>query len=283
MCKVSVLMPVYRTKEEYLKEAIESILGQTFKDFELLILDDCPEDPRENIVKCYKEERIVYLKNEKNLGISASRNKLIDLAKGEYLAVFDHDDISFPERLKKQVEFLDNNQDYGVVSGQQEFFVGKNRFSNYPNSNLEIKKALMYGNVVAHTALMLRKSVLEKTNIRYEEKYSPCEDYMLVLRLIEHTMFYNFSEPLVKYRNLEGNTSHLKSEKMEDRAILCNCYAFKNYPYLYEQNKPINSVGYKSYYLKLFKFIPFAKVKINQYKLKVYLFGFILLFSMNKK
>ena len=104
MPKVSVLMPVYKTDENYLREAIESILSQTFEDFEFLILDDCPEDDREEIIKSYKDKRIKYSKNETNLGITRSRNKLIDMAKGEYLAVFDHDDISLPERFQKQVQ-----------------------------------------------------------------------------------------------------------------------------------------------------------------------------------
>ena len=87
MPKVSVLMPVYKTNEKYLREAIESILNQTYKDFEFLILDDCPNDTRESIVKSYNDERIKYFKNEKNLGISGARNKLIDLSSGEYLAI----------------------------------------------------------------------------------------------------------------------------------------------------------------------------------------------------
>lgn len=103
MPKVSVLMPVYKTQEEHLRQAIESVLNQTYADFEFLILDDCPDDTREDIVKSYQDKRIKYSQNEKNLGITPSRNKLIDMAQGEYLAVFDHDDISLPERFAKQV------------------------------------------------------------------------------------------------------------------------------------------------------------------------------------
>ena len=84
-------MPVYKTNEAHLREAIESILNQTFTDFEFLILDDCPDDDREAIVKSYKDKRIKYSKNDKNLGITPSRNKLIEMSQGEYLAVFDHD------------------------------------------------------------------------------------------------------------------------------------------------------------------------------------------------
>ena len=114
MPKVSVLMPIYKTNEVYLRAAIESILSQTFTDFEFLILDDCPDESREKIIASYSDERIKYTKNSCNLGISASRNKLIDMAQGEYLAVFDHDDISLPERFAKEVAYLDANPQCGV-------------------------------------------------------------------------------------------------------------------------------------------------------------------------
>ena len=104
MPRVSVLLPVYNTRPEHLREAIDSILAQTFADFELLILNDCSTNADvEEVVKSYTDPRIVYAVNERNLGISPSRNRLLDMAQGEYLAVMDHDDISLPERFEKQV------------------------------------------------------------------------------------------------------------------------------------------------------------------------------------
>ena len=110
MPKVSVLTPIYNTEPEHLRQAIESILNQTFTDFEFIILNDSPWNTEiEDIVLAYKDARIKYVKNDKNIGISKSRNKLLSLASGEYLAIFDHDDISLPTRLEKQVDFLDKN------------------------------------------------------------------------------------------------------------------------------------------------------------------------------
>ena len=107
MPKVSVLTPLYNTNPSFLKEMIESILNQTFKDFEFLLLNDSPENKElKKIVESYNDRRIIYLENEKNLGISKSRNKLLELAKGEYIAIFDHDDISLPERLENRWIFL---------------------------------------------------------------------------------------------------------------------------------------------------------------------------------
>ena len=165
MPKVSVLMPVYKTKEEYLREAISSILNQTFTDFEFLILDDCPEDDREEIIKSYKDKRIKYYKNEKNLGITPSRNKLIDMAKGEYLAIFDHDDISLPTRLEKQMAYLDEHPECGVV-GCKTQRMSNGKQSKNPTNDHEIKLALMRVCALTHPTSMIRKSVLIKNNMR---------------------------------------------------------------------------------------------------------------------
>lgn len=103
MPKISVLMPVYKTPEPFLREAVESILNQTAENFEFLILDDCPEDrAAEAVIASYDDARIKYFRNERNLGITGSRNRLMEMATGDYLAVADHDDVSLPQRLEKK-------------------------------------------------------------------------------------------------------------------------------------------------------------------------------------
>jgi len=276
--KVSVLMPIYKTNETYLREAISSILNQTYTDFEFLILDDCPEDDREDIVKSFNDERIKYLKNEKNLGITPSRNKLLELARGEYIAVMDHDDISLPERFAKQVEFLDNNSAIGVVSCQVERFPVKS-ITNHPIENLEIKKHLMHANVVAHTAMMIRKNVLLETNIRYENQFSPAEDYMLCLRLINYTLFHNIPEVLVKYRFFDGNTTNRQWNKMVNADAICRCVAAKEYPYLYTLSNEVLNTSSKKW-IKLFGILPFVKIKNKPSKTKFYLFGVFLILTI---
>lgn len=281
MPKVSVLMPVYKTDENHLREAIESILNQTFIDFEFLILDDCPENDREKIVKSYNDKRIKYFKNEYNLGITPSRNKLIDLAKGEYLAVFDHDDVSLPTRLEKEVAYLDSHPECGVVSANIERFPKKS-VSHHPEMNLDIKRELMHANIVAHTAMMARKSILDKNNIRYEEDFSPAEDYQLVLRLIQHTMFYNIQEILVKYRFLETNTTNKQWDKMCNADALCRCFASKEYPYLFANHQD-SIKGHPKYWVRLFDIIPLIKVIMKRNKSKYLLFGIIPLFSIRRR
>ena len=216
MPRVSVLMPVYNTHPEQLREAIDSILAQTFGDFEFLILNDCSTDPQvEEVVKSYSDPRIVYAVNERNLGISGARNRLLGMAKGEYLAVMDHDDISLPERFEKQVAFLDAHPEVGVLNTQFDT-VGKEKTSNIAMDDITIKKALMmHCGDMCHPSCMLRRSVLEEHGIRYEEMFSPSEDHALFCRLIPHTKFAALPDVLFMYRAWQGNTSHRQAKKME--------------------------------------------------------------------
>ena len=215
MPKVSVCLAVYKTKPEYLKECIESILNQTFTDFEFLIVDDCPEDKEcEKIIKSYKDGRISYYRNKENLGISGTRNRLIDLAQGEYIAVMDHDDISLPTRFEKQVAYLDAHPECGVVSCWYEHFPNL-KVKKKPENNKQIINALRNSCPILHPASMLRKVVLIKNKIHYEKEFSPSEDYALWCRLIGKTEFYNIQEVLFKYRDHAANESKKSGQKMK--------------------------------------------------------------------
>lgn len=279
--KVSVLTPLYNTKEQHLRECIESILNQTFRNFEFILLNDSPDNKElAKIVKSYNDPRIVYVENETNIGISEARNKLIKLAKAEYLAIFDHDDISLPNRLALEVDYLDKNPDIGVVSGNIMNFPNQHN-EKQPTDNLEIKAKLMHEMVVPHTAAMIRKSVLLKNDIWYEEKYSPAEDYRLMLRLVGCTMFHNLDDILVKYRRENCNTSYYQSEKMVDRACLCKNYAAQTYPFLFAiYAKHHLYINKKKHWIYLFNFLPIIKVRYSHYNKFFYLFGIIPIFKI---
>ena len=267
-------MPIYNTPKEYLKEAIESILNQTFTDFEFLILNDSPDNVElDEIVASYKDKRIKYSKNKKNLGITPSRNKLIDMAKGEYLAVMDHDDISLSERFEKEVAYLDDNPDVGVVSCNIEEFPQK-ELSKNPCKDADIKLALMRRCVVVHPASMIRKSVLDDNKIRYEERFSPAEDYALWCRLIPYTQFHNLKEVLFKYRVYSENTSTRQKSKMDAATLAVYSFVAEENPILYQEFllKATNITR-----VRLFGFIPLLKIVKTGYKTKVYLFDIILL------
>ena len=231
--KVSVLTPIYKTDERILREAIESVLRQTFADFEFLLLDDCPEDSRENVVRSYDDKRIVYLKNDRNLGITASRNKLIDLAKGEYLAVFDHDDICRPERFAKEVAYLDAHPECGVVGGWTKPTNGTPNI--YPETDHAIRIAMMEGASVWHLASMIRRSALDAAKARYEADYSPVEDYMLWMRLLSQTAFYNLQEVVLDYRWHANNTSVVRKRELDAQAARVKAWAKVHEPELYAE------------------------------------------------
>lgn len=262
--KVSVLTPIYNTNPEHLREMIESILNQTFTDFEFLILNDSPENTElDEIVKSYKDERIKYFKNEKNLGITPSRNKLLKMARGEYIAIFDHDDISVPDRLAQEVEYLDTNPHVGVVSGWLQYFGDRNDILKNPEHDLKIRTFLTQMCCVAHTAAMIRKSILIDNNIEYEEYYTPAEDYRLWARLMDVTHFYNIQGVLVKYRWNKSNVSVRYANAMclhgEEIALDIRT-RFKAYWELFNKQSNANRTLIR---LRLFGIIPILKIKNN--------------------
>ena len=240
MPRVSVLMPTYNTQESHLREAIQSVLNQTFADFEFLILDDGSASAAEirEIVLSFADPRIKFFENEKNLGISASRNKLLKMARGEYIAVHDHDDISLPERLRQEVDFLDQNPDVGVVSGA--FYTihrsprHRGKITRYPADNEFIEEFLLFSCVIPHQAAMIRKKILEENGVFYEEDYSPSEDYAMWCRLIGKTRFANLKDVLIHYRDHSGNTSHTQTEKMGEVTLRIKAFARSGHPDLWD-------------------------------------------------
>ncbi len=270
---VSVLMPVYKTNPMYLKEAIESILAQTFRDFEFLILDDCPQDKNcEEIISRYKDKRIKYMRNEQNLGISASRNKLVDMAKGKYLAIMDHDDISLPERFEKEINFLDANPEYGVC-GCQHTLMSDNSIVKRPLTDDEIKKMLSTSLCcpLHHPCTMIRRSVLTDNNIRYEEIFTPAEDYSLWLRLAGVTKLYNLPEVLFYYRNFNNTTSE-NLEKIQMRCVAAQMLINQKSYKLKKNKKHKKLFGFKTEYSpgrKTYKLTLFNKTIKLKTKLKL--------------
>ena len=217
------------------------------------MLNDSPDNKElEKIVKSYNDKRVVYLENEKNVGISNSRNKLLETAKGEYLAIFDHDDISMPERLEKEVCYLDENKDVGVVSCNFMWMSNKKN-SNFPTENIEIKKALPKFCALLHTGSMIRKSVLVENNIKYEQEYSPCEDFLLWTRLMNKTMFHNLPDVLIHYRDFDNTTQKTVTKMAEMTYRITNIMYGEN-PYLLVLNLQQKEVKKRNFLEMLLSF-----------------------------
>lgn len=266
MPRVSVLTPIYNTNPQHLREMIESILSQTYTDFEFLILNDSPQNTEiENIVLEYaaNDKRVKYIKNDVNMGISASRNKLLHASRGEYIAIFDHDDISVPTRLEQEVAFLDTHPQVGVVSGWLQFFGTDNKLLKNPELDTDIKILMTDNCYIAHTAAMLRKSVLIDNNIEYESYFSPAEDYRLWARLMDVTHFYNLQTVLVKYRWLPSNTSHTQMQNMSLASESIKLQMRNKHPLYWSMFQKLPNNNRTRMRLRLFGVIPLFKIKNN--------------------
>ena len=197
---VTVLMPVFNG-EEFLKEAIESILTQTYINFEFLIINDGSTDDSERIIRSYKDSRIKYIKNEINLRLIETLNKGIQLANGKYIARMDADDVCDSRRLELQVEFLEKNLEYGLVGARGVSIGGLVEIKyHYPSEHNSIQFALSLYNPFLHSCITYRKELLEVNKFEYNSRYPHCEDYELWLRMIKYTKFYNLPEFLIKIR-----------------------------------------------------------------------------------
>ena len=202
---ISVIMPAYNA-EKYIKEAIDSILNQTERDFELIIINDCSQDATENIILSYQDSRIVYLKNEQNLGVAETLNRGLAAASGQFIARMDADDVAMPERFEKQAVYLQAHPSTVVCGSKIEIFgEGIQRtICHYPEENGKIKAFLYFACPFAHPSVMVRREVLIQHSLCYEREFEKVEDYRLWTRLAKFGEFVNLPDPLLCYRKHPG-------------------------------------------------------------------------------
>ncbi len=231
--KISVIMASHNG-ERFIKEAIYSILGQTFGDFEFLIVQDGSTDLTQVILEecAKKDSRIRIITNSGNISLTKSLNKAIKQARGEYIARMDDDDISLPERFAKQINFMEKNPKIaavgclGFIINEREEVIGeKNLALNYP----EIKKRLLFNNQFIHSSLFFRKDILDKEGF-YSEKFKKAQDYELVLRLAAKYPVANLAEKLLKWRLLSTSLSW-KNKEQQKYAIMARWQAITRYGY----------------------------------------------------
>lgn len=224
MPKISVILPVYNTPENYLRQAINSILNQTYKDFELIIINDASTNNAEEVILSYKDTRIKYYKNRKNLKVIKTLNKGLKLAMGEYIARMDADDISFKTRFAKQVAILDNNPNIGVVASAG-YLIPSKRKIQPPEDHIDLVFLMKYyANCVIHPVVMFRKSLIENFNLKYSLKYQHVEDYKLWLEMFNYTEFYTIQKPLLLHRNWTDSVSSKNAQEQYFRAKMLNYY-----------------------------------------------------------
>ena len=200
MPKVSAIMPAYNA-EKYIKEAIESILSQTFGDFEFIIINDCSKDATEEIILSYTDPRVVYIKNDENLRVARTLNKGLEIAQGEYIARMDADDISLPDRFEKQVKYLDTHPEVAVLGTNVEVFDEDGPICTGWSSTdpAQMKVDLFFSCGLAHPSVMMRKNVIRELG-GYDAQYEGLEDYQLWCRVAEKYGVTTLPELLFRYR-----------------------------------------------------------------------------------
>jgi glycosyltransferase involved in cell wall biosynthesis len=224
---LSIIMPVYNT-EKYIKETIESLLNQTFTDFELIVVDDACTDDSINIIKSFRDDRIKIITNNSNKGIVKSRNTGLALAVGEYIAPFDSDDIALPEKFEKQILFMQKNPQYGLIGCW-----GKSIDEEGKHHNLKwrltdhaerIPAILLFRSYFLQPTVVMRREAMPVNG--YVEGFEIGEDYMMWFEIAKKFKMFNYPEYLYLYR------IHKNSITQSKLALYQEC-EFELYKHIY--------------------------------------------------
>lgn len=210
---VSVIMPVFNS-ENYLAESIESILNQTYRNFEFIIIDDGSTDKSYNIMKSYqkKDSRIKVIKQD-NRGVSITLNKCIAMTKGNIIARQDADDISAPERLKCQIDYLARHPEVGLLGTYAKLIDSEGKFIKdltFSTTNSDLQKEIKKENPFVHGSVMYRREVIKEVGM-YREQFLLAQSYDMWLRISEKYQVANLPEYLYKYRAWENGVSFEKA------------------------------------------------------------------------
>lgn len=197
---VSILMPVYNTAP-YLKEAMDSILSQTFKDFELIVLNDCSPDNADEILDMYNDPRIVRYKGERNMGLSNVLNAGMDMARGKYIARMDSDDISLTNRLEVQVKYMEKHPDIDLCSCGMKMFGAKDDVWIRDADPEKVKVTALFFSPVLHASSIWKKESFDKYGLRFRQEMVPAEDYDMWCRALSKGLkLVNLPNVLYRYR-----------------------------------------------------------------------------------
>ncbi len=228
---VTIYMPVFNASS-YLNQAIESILNQTYSNFEFIIIDDASTDNSWKIIKSFvkKDKRIIAIKNHINLGVSLTSNIAISKAKGKLLARMDADDISFTDRIEKQVKFLTQNSKTIAVGGQcvviDEFdnIIGN---KNFPTQPKQLKEMIFWAIPMQQPSMMVNLSKLPKKFVWYAPNKSSAEEVDLMFRFMLYGQIANLEDNLLFYRHLNGSLSHKNPKSTFNLTIKSRLTALK--------------------------------------------------------
>ncbi|MQC26254.1 MAG: glycosyltransferase family 2 protein [Chloroflexi bacterium] len=200
----------------YLPKAVDSILEQSFGDLEFLVADDASTDGSATYLASLTDARIRILTNKENLGLSRSLNLGLDVARGDYVARMDHDDLSLPARLAEQVAYMDAHPEIDVCgTWTRTIGLQTEQTWRYPRTDAEIRAEMLFASVIVHSSAMLRRSSFERHNLRYDPKIARAQDYELWVRAAPHLRFANLGKVLLRYRVHVGQVGALHSAEQQ--------------------------------------------------------------------
>ena len=227
MSYASIVMPVYNG-EKHLSTAIESILSQTFTDFKLIAIDDCSADSSLSILQSYHDKRILIVENDQHRGVAAVLNQGLALADGELVFRMDADDVSFPNRLQCQIDFMKENPNISVCGSDTDLIDKKGSIIGHRDTkkgDQRIKIALFLGETsLAHPAVAIRNAILETHQIQYSEHYPYAEDYEIWCRCSTFSTYENIPKTLLQYRHHNESVSkaHYIRQRLAARKVLAD-------------------------------------------------------------
>ncbi len=226
---ISVVMPAYNA-EEYIAEAIKSILKQTYKDFEFIIVNDGSRDRTADIIKSFGDDRIVFINRHDNKGLVFSLNEGISYAKGDFIARMDADDISTPDRFALQLKYFDNHPEVDVLGGSYHCFGNSCRTVKRETNPEVVAGLLRYYCCMAHPTIMMRRKVIYQKEL-YSQDYLYAEDFELWGRLLARgTVFANIPNVILKYRVTD---THISSKHYKRQQFLTAAVMLRNYLIFY--------------------------------------------------
>ena len=205
-------MPVFNA-EAYLRDSIESVLCQTFSDFEFIVINDGCTDKTDEILKSYKDSRIKIFENENNLGLTKCLNRGIELSNGKYILRTDADDVCLPKRFETQFNFMEQHPEIGLCGSWYENFGNQKGIARYNTKHIEIVIGLLYQSQLSHSTVMMRKETLDNFNLRYDVDFITAQDYDLWSRMAHQCEAANISEVLMLVRFHQESISVKKKEQ----------------------------------------------------------------------
>ena len=220
---VSVIMSNYNTDIKQLDTAVNSILNQTFSDFEFIIVDDCSTDDSLEYLRKLDDKRIVLLENETNMGLTKSLNIALENARGKYIVRMDSDDISLPNRIERQVEFMQSHQNVIAAGTWVQYFGSKDiLYKPVITSNDDYRANLLFSNspTIVHPSAILNRELLLKNNVKYDERYRNAQDYKMWVDCSKYGTCVIIPEVLLRYRvhekQISSNKDGLQNKLMKN-------------------------------------------------------------------